>query len=173
MKFLITGAPGSGKTTLLKKISEGLGERAGGMLTEEIREQGVRKGFTVVDIATGEKATLAHVDFKSPYRVGRYCVDIDTLERVGVKAVERALKEKEVIIIDEIAPMELYSKKFIEVVRKAFSSQKSVIATFKLNLRHELIDEVKGTEIFILRRDERYRILHLLKKRIESGEEGM
>ncbi|MEK7203909.1 MAG: nucleoside-triphosphatase, partial [candidate division NC10 bacterium] len=45
--FLITGAPGSGKTTLIRAVLAELPAKAGGFVTEEIREGGERVGFRV------------------------------------------------------------------------------------------------------------------------------
>jgi nucleoside-triphosphatase len=43
-----TGRPGSGKTTVIKRVTEGLGERALGFYTQEIREKEGRKGFEII-----------------------------------------------------------------------------------------------------------------------------
>ncbi|MEM1548601.1 MAG: NTPase [Thermoproteota archaeon] len=132
MKILLTGRPGVGKTTVVSKIFNSLKERgfsAGGMITYEVREKGVRTGFIVEDLKTGLKGIMASVAQGSGLRVGKYVVNVAEIERVGVKAVENALADDEFIIIDEIGPMELYSNSFKTVVSKAFSSPKKVIAT--------------------------------------------
>jgi len=50
MKILITGLPGSGKTTLCRKIVQNLkGKKVCGILSEEIREGGERKGFKIIN----------------------------------------------------------------------------------------------------------------------------
>lgn len=132
MKILVTGRPGVGKTTVVSKIAEGLREKgvsAGGMITYEAREKGVRTGFVVEDLKTGLKGIMASVNNVSGPRVGKYGVNIGEIERVGVKAVEEAVASDEVIIVDEIGPMELYSDAFKTAVSKAFSSPKKVVAT--------------------------------------------
>lgn len=81
--FLITGAPGAGKTTLIKKLADGLRHlNPAGFYTSEIREGGVRRGFALAsfDKNTDERGVLSHVDFKGPYRVGKYGVDVEGLE---------------------------------------------------------------------------------------------
>ena len=147
MKILITGKPGCGKTTLLARVAGQLGSRAGGMLTREIREGRKRVGFSVENLLTGESATFAHVDFPKTRRVGKYGVDVAALERVGVKAIEQALKECDVVLIDEVAPMELYSRAFIDAVERAFSSPKQVIASIHLKAKHPLITSLKSSAI--------------------------
>ncbi|MBO3799602.1 MAG: NTPase [Candidatus Brockarchaeota archaeon] len=132
MKILITGRPGIGKTTLISKVFKGLrdkGVSAGGMITYEVREKGVRTGFIVEDLKTGLKGIMASITQGPGPRVGKYIVNVAEIERVGVKAVENALADDEVIIIDEIGPMELYSNSFKTIVSKTFSSSKKVVAT--------------------------------------------
>ncbi|MBO3769474.1 MAG: NTPase [Thermoproteota archaeon] len=132
MKILITGRPGIGKTTLVSKIFNILESRnvsVGGMITYEVREGGVRTGFLIEDLKTGLKGLMASINYTSGPRVGKYGVNLAEIERVGVKAIENALSSDEVVIIDEIGPMELYSNSFKTAVSRVFSSPKKTIAT--------------------------------------------
>ncbi|MEM2352391.1 MAG: NTPase, partial [Thermoproteota archaeon] len=132
MKILITGRPGVGKTTVVSKIFNILKSKSisvGGMITYEVREDSVRTGFVIEDLKTGLKGLMASVNYDSGPRVGKYFVNLAEIERVGVKAIENALSNDEIIIVDEIGPMELYSNSFKKVVSKAFSSPKKVVAT--------------------------------------------
>ncbi len=128
--LLLTGHPGIGKTTIIKKVVRALGPRAGGFYTEEIRGPGGRHGFRLVTL-DGEQVVFAHKDFRDPRfpRVGRYGVDVAALDRVGVKALQRAMQEGKLIIIDEIGRMELYSTAFQETLLKAILSSHHVIGT--------------------------------------------
>ncbi len=130
--ILLTGKPGVGKTSVVKKIIPLLGVDAGGFYTEEIRELDRRMGFRIATL-DGEDGVLAHVDFKSNYRVGKYHVDLDSFERVAIPALERAVKHKSLIVLDEIGKMELFSRKFREVVSKILDSEKSLICVIKEN----------------------------------------
>ncbi|MBZ4662274.1 MAG: hypothetical protein JG779_1428 [Thermotoga sp.] len=58
-------------------------------------------------------------------------MNLKDLEEIGVRSLERAFQEKDLIIIDEIGKMELLSRKFREVVEKIFDSEKDVVATIK------------------------------------------
>ncbi|MDP3015544.1 MAG: nucleoside-triphosphatase, partial [Deltaproteobacteria bacterium] len=79
-KILITGLPGIGKTTLIKRLSEALSSFSPiGFYTTEIREEGVRKGFELIS-PDGKRKLLSHREFKSPYRVGSYRVDVKGFE---------------------------------------------------------------------------------------------
>ena len=86
----LTGRPGVGKTTLIKKEIAAVGDRAGGFYTQEIRERGNRLGFEIITLE-GQRALLAHMDCASPYRMGKYGVDIQSLNRVGVVAQRKAV----------------------------------------------------------------------------------
>jgi nucleoside-triphosphatase len=120
-KVLLTGGPGSGKTTLVKRVVEKLALPAGGFYTEEIRERGQRVGFKIVTL-DGKEAALAHVGFKTPQRVGKYGLDLSGLETIGVEALRKAVPARQLVVIDEIGPMEIRSAAFCDAVNEAFDS---------------------------------------------------
>ncbi|MEP9411452.1 MAG: NTPase [Candidatus Brocadia sp.] len=130
--ILLTGKPGVGKTSVVKKIIPLLGMDAGGFYTEEIRELDRRMGFRVITL-DGEDGVLAHVEFNSNYRVGKYRVDLDSFEKVAIPALERAMKYKSIIIIDEIGKMELFSIKFRDLVSKILDSEKFLLCVIQEN----------------------------------------
>jgi len=139
--ILITGLPGIGKTTLIKKIKAELeGSRPAGFYTEEIREDGIRKGFELIGLS-GRKGLLSHVDIRSPYRVSKYGVDVKQFEDFldSIPFFERGTG---IVIIDEIGKMECFSKKFERIVREYLESEKVFISTISLK-GGGLIEEVK------------------------------
>lgn len=129
MNVLLTGRPGIGKTTLIKKVIDMTSLSKGGFYTEEIREAGQRVGFSLTTL-DGRKSMLAGLKIRSPYRVSRYGVDIDSFEAIGAESVRKAISTKELIVIDEIGRMELFSKKFRDVVVQALKTGR-VLATIK------------------------------------------
>ncbi len=153
-KILITGLPRCGKTTAVMKIIAHLDcEKIAGFYTQEIRTTGVRKGFSWrrLDGATG---TLAHVDIKSPFRVGKYRVDVASFEKSVVPILDIEKTDTQLFVIDEIGKMECFSKEFVEAIRRIFKSDKSVLATVALK-GSGLISEVKNypdTTLFNLTR---------------------
>jgi nucleoside-triphosphatase len=130
--FLLTGQPGTGKTSLIKQALSQMKGKAGGFYTEEIRNQGVRQGFKLVTLE-GQTAILAHIYFQSPYRVGKYGVDVDSLDKVGVSALNQAMQECDLVVIDEIGKMELCSLKFREAVSSILKSGQRLLGTIMLN----------------------------------------
>ena len=142
--ILVTGLPGVGKTTLIKKISEELKHlHPVGFYTTEIREEGMRKGFELISLE-GRKGILSHINIKSPYRVGKYKVDIKSFEDF-LDSIPFFHSLTPLIIIDEIGKMECLSEKFKKILNDILDSEKWVIATIALK-GSELIAEIKKRE---------------------------
>ncbi len=139
--YLLTGSPGSGKTTIIREAIARSKVSAGGFYTEEIRVGGVRHGFKIITL-DGQDAILAHINVSTPNRVSKYGIATDNLEKVGVTALYRAIKESDLIVVDEIGKMELFSPHFQEAVLKVIGSGKRVLGTIMLN-PHPFADEIK------------------------------
>ncbi|MFQ5906296.1 MAG: NTPase [bacterium] len=130
--LLVTGRPGVGKTTLIRAVADRpMACKAAGFFTREIREGGKRTGFKI-ETLDGRAGILASVSAESGPRVGRYRVNLDDLERIGVACIEKGLENSDLIVIDEIGKMELFSKRFRDVVERAFDSRIKVVATIKV-----------------------------------------
>jgi len=151
-KILLTGLPGCGKTTAIMKIIDALGcEKVAGFYTQEIRQGDIRKGFGWKCL-DGAEGTLAHVDIKGRFKVGKYGVDVAGFEESVVPILDSERTDAELFIIDEIGKMECQSKKFVSAVRRLFASEKPVLATVAQK-GTGLISEVKNypnTRIFNL-----------------------
>jgi nucleoside-triphosphatase len=147
--LLLTGNPGVGKTTVLKKAVDALkgkGYCVGGMISREARESGTRVGFEILDLNSGRHGWLAHVNQKTGPQVGKYRVSIEDLNSLGAQAVIDAVENCNVVAIDEVGPMELFSATFKEAVRKALESRKLVIAIVHWRANDRLINEAKSRE---------------------------
>ena len=140
--YLLTGRPGVGKTTCLKKVLELLRVPAGGFFTEEIREAGARLGFTLSTL-DDRRATLAHVDRAGGPRVGKYGVNLDALDRVGVPAIRDAVRKGHLVVIDEIGKMEAAAPAFRQAVEEALQSSAVVLGTV-LMVSHPWADRIKA-----------------------------
>ena len=142
--LLVTGLPGVGKTTLIKKLSEALKDfHPVGFYTEEIREEGVRKGFELISL-DGKKGLLSHKNIRSPYKVGQYKVDIKGFEDF-IDSISFFNPLTHLIIIDEIGKMECLSAQFKKILKEILNSEKWVLATIAL-MGSGLIAEVKVRE---------------------------
>jgi nucleoside-triphosphatase len=56
------------------------------MFSRENRKNGVREGFEIVDISAAKVGCLAHVNQKEGPQVGKYRVNMQDLESIGVQA---------------------------------------------------------------------------------------
>lgn len=108
---IITGDIGQGKTTLVNKVISSLKDQKimiGGFLSIGNDEKGIRKGFTLYNIPTKGKIELCSDsgDDKN-LRLGRYYFNKEALSE-GLKILSpENLKDKQLIVIDEIGPLEL------------------------------------------------------------------
>ncbi len=144
--LLLTGTPGVGKTTVIRKVLEALpkGIAVEGFFTEEVREGGERIGFQIVTF-DGRREWLARKGFPSPHRVGRYGVNVAAVASILVPALERGLREADLIVIDEIAKMELSHPAFAEVVWRCLESPKPVLGVLQQS-RLPFLDRVRARE---------------------------
>ena len=152
--LLLTGDPGVGKTTVLLGIVEALkvrGYKVGGMVSREVRSHGRRIGFEILDLAGGGSGWLAHVGQKTGPQVGKYRVNLKDLDTIGAGSIIKAVENSDVIAVDEIGPMELFSEGFKDAIRRAVESGKIVVGVIHSRVRHSLTDDLrtrKDTEVF-------------------------
>jgi len=171
--YLLTGRPGMGKTSLIKQAIARMGGKAGGFYTEEIRSQVVREGFRLVTL-DGHSAVLAHVDIRSPYRVSKYGVDIDSLNRVGVSALNKAVDECDLVVVDEIGKMELFSDNFRQAILQLVDSGKKVLGTIMLspNPWADAIKRKPQVNLVEVTRYNHQQVLEELRGWLQTTEEG-
>ena len=146
--ILLTSRPGMGKTTAIRRIVDELGvEKAEGFWSSEIRDGNRRVGFEITTLS-GHSGVLAHVDFTGRPRVGKYGVNVEDIERVAIPALARARESNRIIVIDEIASMELCSRHFAPEVRRCLETRR-VLATLQQR-RGGFLDEIRAREDIIL-----------------------
>ncbi len=146
IRILVRGRPGIGKSTVVKRVFDILSSRrlkTGGIMSPEIREQGVRTGFKIIDLLSGEEGILAHINQKDGPRIGKYRVNLEDLEAVGAHAIEKGIKQANWLLIDEIGKMELFSKAFQKAVIRAFDSEKPILAVIPQRYYHPTLEDIK------------------------------
>jgi nucleoside-triphosphatase len=142
---LLTGRPGSGKTTVVSKVVLKLrtdGLSVGGMYSRERRSQGTRVGFEMVDLATDEHGTLASIASTGP-RMGRYRVNLKGLAEFAAPAIARASAESDVVVCDEVGPMELMSPEFRRAVEGLLSSTKPCLVVVHAEMADPLLERIR------------------------------
>jgi len=152
--LLLTGVPGVGKTTVLLRTVDVLktkGYSVGGMISREVRSDGARVGFEILDLSSGKRGWLARANQESGPRVGKYRVHLSDLETTGANAVVAAAENCDVVVIDEIGPMEMFSERFKLAVKLAVDSGKLVVGVIHWKTRSWLTEEIRkreDTELF-------------------------
>ena len=155
-RILITGKPGVGKTTVIQKVLQELPVSTGGFYTEEIREKGTRVGFRLKTL-DGREGILAHVDSDSPYRVSKYGVEVKTFEDIAVPALEEALKRDQLLVLDELGRMELFSKLFQQTVHRILEHPVPVLAVIQ-DRRNPFLDAIRlRSDVTLIRITEKNR----------------
>lgn len=157
-----------GKTTLLARLARQFSSlKISGFLTREIRERGKRVGFGV-ETFSGGKGILAHVNFASPFRVGKYFVNVNEFETLIIPELEKGLGEAELFLIDEIGKMELFSSYFREIIIKCLDSPIPCIATI-MKTSEPFVDAIKRREdcrLFELTNFNRKKIKEMIEQKI-------
>ena len=152
LRICLTGRPGIGKTTVVMKVISDLrkkGLKIGGIFCPEERKEGKRVGFKIIDLLTGIEGWLAKVQgsqYCPPQLThGKYCIVLDDVIAIGVKALKTAFHETDIIVIDEIGPMELKVPELRkEIINVLQGFNKPIIAVVHYRLRDQAIKRLLG-----------------------------
>jgi len=152
VKIAVSGRPGVGKTTLCMKVYDALKDKISisGFITKEVREKGRRVGFKLVNLKDGGEVWLARVG-KGNVTVGKYVVFVNELE----KFLEGVDFSCELFIVDEVGPMELKSRKFIEFIERVMQAD-NLLVTVHYKSRHWIAEKIKKNfKLYILDKSNR------------------
>ena len=119
-----------------------VGLMVSGVLTEEVRTDGVRTGFKIRNLASGEEGWLARTTLQEGPRIGNYRVNTQNLEKIGAMTLDNAARgESPLVLIDEVGPMEMTSGFFRRALKEVLMSHKIIVATVKYGSRYAEIEE--------------------------------
>ena len=140
--FIVTGSVGEGKTTQIHKIVEALKEQnisIGGILSPRIVENGITKGYDILDIATNERVAFLRrtADKRSP-QIGSYSILPEGITR-GCKALEHSQNNNQLVVIDEVGKLELNNKGWAENLNYLVHGSKHHLI---LSVRDRFMEEV-------------------------------
>jgi nucleoside-triphosphatase len=143
LKIALTGEPGVGKSTLVRKVIVGESFSSGGMISQDRRISGRRVGFEICDVGSGALGTLASLDGSGP-KFGRYHINLEDLEETGARSIEDAI-DSDLLVIDEVGPMELFSKRFVAAVENALLLDRRMLVVLHAKSQHPLAKRIRGT----------------------------
>jgi nucleoside-triphosphatase len=173
--LVVTGAPGVGKTTLMTRLIERLrarGVRVGGIISYEKRHLGRRVGFEILALSSGERGMLATESHGLGPRVGRYVVNLETLARVAAPSILEAIRSADVIVVDEVGPMELFSPEFRRAVEACLESDKTLLMVVHERSRDPLVRRIReeaGGDVVVVDAESRDSLVEPLEQRVIGG----
>ena len=158
-KIGITGLPRSGKSAVLDKVvsmvieerkEDSRGRRRGvaaniigGMRTEAIIEDGERVGYACVDILSGDRGVMAHREIDSRNRILGFGINPSELDKVAVPAIQNAIGNCEILVIDEVGKFSVESEGFVAAVREALEYDMPTLLTLHKKSRHPLLQDIR------------------------------
>lgn len=165
LRIAVTGSPGVGKSTLLSKVAASCGLKVGGVLARDRRLNNRRVGFELLDLSSGATGTLADETGDGP-QIGKYRVHTEELDQIGAKAIEDAM-DSELIIVDEIGPMELVSSRFVSSVEKAMARERPMLVVLHERSMHPLAKKIRAAfKLFVVTERNRDDLFEEIKKKI-------
>jgi molybdopterin-guanine dinucleotide biosynthesis protein A len=143
--LLVVGEPGSGKTSWCREYvgwRRESGSSVGGILSPAIEKQGQRVGSNALDLLTGKETAFARLSrlrrFKGGEVVGDYTISRDGIS-FACGAIRRAVESRcDLVVIDEVGPLELGGKGLMPAVELALASAVNVLIVVRSSLKEEL-----------------------------------
>jgi nucleoside-triphosphatase THEP1 len=139
------------------------------MVTNEIREDDRRIGFQIETLSGSSFILASKQNLSSRFRVSSYGVYLDNVVKV-VKLLEEEVKrlDPDIIVIDEIGKMELFSSSFKRFLEDCLDTQK-VLGTIMLKDTEysKNIKERSDTDVFLLTRESRTTVKEEIIRRLK------
>ena len=163
-----------GKTTLVLRLYDRYRNRVSvaGIVTQEVKQAEVRIGFKIRDLTSQNEGWLARVSGATGPRIGKYTVESSDLETVAVRALKDAtVGGAELILVDEIGPMEMTSPTFAYAVSELFRTKKTIVATVKYGSRYAEVEELskRGSAITVtLKHESRDRVAEQIITKLDA-----
>lgn len=163
--IFVTGSIHVGKSTVINSVIEALpGWRINGFRTTPIFEGKKRNGF-VIESLDGYRKCFAHTDLKTQDSYDIYYYDLTIFENFGVRLLQKALAESDLIIMDEIGVMERDANKFQQTLKKCLDSPILVLGVFQQRAKwfQDFVQSRADTKIFLVDESNRGTISQSIK----------
>lgn len=120
--LFLTGVPGIGKSTLLSKVVDIIPQtslKVIGLKTKDIRNnQDQRVAFETYSLDMKLQGELARKN-----KHGDYILNSETMERVILPTLERGVEEADLLILDEVGPIQLQDPRFQALIDRALEKR--------------------------------------------------
>lgn len=146
MKLLLTGSPKTGKSTLVSEALRAV-KSGRGFLTEEVKQGDKRTGFLLRD-SEGRTEILAQTERSTPYQVGRFFVNPDALDTF--LAPLYSFQQDDLLYIDEIGQMQLYSHSFEELTRGYLNAPNDFLGTITSIYEDDFTKQIRDRKDILL-----------------------
>ncbi|MDR3763556.1 MAG: nucleoside-triphosphatase [Acidobacteriota bacterium] len=141
MTLVIHGKSGERKTSRACQLVSDLRQRGytvGGIVAHGLRSEGLRSGFDLEELLSGNRVPLARAGQVSPVRIGRF-----GFSREGIAFGREALalprlRRADLIVIDEVGPWELEGNGWSRELDRLSALPVPMVMT----VRTSLVDEV-------------------------------
>ncbi|MDI6783245.1 MAG: nucleoside-triphosphatase [bacterium] len=152
MLFLLTGPINSGKSSAVAQIAQRLREEKlaiGGIVSMPILENGIKKGFDALCLSTRKTKLLARLKTLVPnstladLAIGQWIIFDNGIRFCNQQIEEARQKNPQVIIIDEIGPLEIQGKGFRLVLDKILLGEQKIPFHLLVVVRKSLVEEVR------------------------------
>jgi nucleoside-triphosphatase len=163
-----------GKSTVVRKVARRIQQddiKVGGMISADLRSGSARLGFEIRDLMTGKVGLLAHINQTTGPRIGRFHVKGEDLDKIGTEAILSAIKHADLIVIDEVGPMELTSSRFKDAVREALACSKPLLGTVHQSAQDPLVQAIRTdrtVEVIEVTRQNRDSLPNVLLERLKT-----
>jgi len=156
--YLVIGDREEGKTAFLRKMVDDLmaeGKKVSGFLAIGMHDpDGVRSGFTIRNIETGEEAEFCVTDGNPHWeKVGRFRINPDGLAKGYEWMASERIRHSDILVIDELGPLEMAGKGWSDLIGRILQEDpKTMIWTVRRNLAAKIavkwnVGEVKVIDI--------------------------
>lgn len=119
--YIITGAQGEGKSTRCLELANQLFEKhqkVGGLISVGYWNNGVRSGFDLLDLSTHQQKAFASRDKKEHWEFHKSFYFNPETTKWGKTVLEKAIAEKDWIVLDEIGKIDISGELWGEVFSK-------------------------------------------------------
>ena len=125
-RFLLVGDINFGKSTLVYDMVGKADFSCGGVISIPVIKEGKKVGMDALDVMTGTTKELARMGTPDGISVGRYMISKEGLEH-GKNAIYNAVGKCELVIIDEIGPLEMEGRGMARAAEYALKNGNTLV----------------------------------------------